>query len=597
MHNQKKQEKEKSNPLFFLFKKVWQYSEGNRKKLFLIWAMFIFAEGTNLLVNPQIWAKFLGIIQMEGVTEKNLNTLLLLMVASLTMTLIFWALHGPARVMECNNAFKVRLNYRKFLLRGVMNLPMGWHSDHHSGDTIDKIEKGVTALYQFSEDTFEIIYAIVRFFGSFCMLAYLFPPSSVIVLVMLVITLWIVMRFDKVLIGQYRDLSRAENQVSASTFDSISNIATVIILRVEKLVFNAIIHKVEKPYGLFKKNNWMNELKWSISTFCCTLTVVLVMISYILQHKGSQGGVLFAEVFLLYRYLGNVSEIFSRFTNLYSDTVSRRARVANAEELSEQFLGESFSNHMLPTNWQNLSIKDLSFSYGGIGELDLHLDNVSLDVGHGERIAFIGTSGSGKTTALKIMRGLYAPSSLKLSVDGTEIPNGFDGIARAIALVPQNPEIFTTTIRENITLGADHEDPEILRFVDMACFRDVVEKLPKGFESTINEKGVNLSGGEQQRLALARGLLASIDKDIILLDEPTASLDSVTERSVYGKIFGGFVGKTIISSVHRLHLLPMFDRVCLFDYGKIITSGTFDELLANSQEFQTLWRNYSREAD
>jgi ABC-type multidrug transport system fused ATPase/permease subunit len=120
----------------------------------------------------------------------------------------------------------------------------------------------------------------------------------------------------------------------------------------------------------------------------------------------------------------------------------------------------------------------------------------------------------------------------------------------------------------------------------------VVERLPKKLDSSIVEKGVNLSGGEKQRLALSRGLLASHGKSIILLDEPTSSVDSRNERIIYEGIFKTFTEQTIISSIHRLHLLSLFDHVVLFANGKIIDQGTFAELLKRSGVFQDMWDKY-----
>ena len=128
----------------------------------------------------------------------------------------------------------------------------------------------------------------------------------------------------------------------------------------------------------------------------------------------------------------------------------------------------------------------------------------------------------------------------------------------------------------------------------MARFTEVAERLPKKFDSSIVEKGVNLSGGEKQRLALARGLLACEDKAIVLLDEPTSSVDSGNELAIYENIFREFKDKTIISSVHRLHLLQQFDTIYLFENGRIIASGSFAELLQLSPEFQAMWEKYSQ---
>ena len=129
-------------------------------------------------------------------------------------------------------------------------------------------------------------------------------------------------------------------------------------------------------------------------------------------------------------------------------------------------------------------------------------------------------------------------------------------------------------------------------FTDMACFTRIVEHLPNKLESLIFEKGVNLSGGEKQRLALVRGLLASTDKDIILLDEPTSSVDFQNELDIFNNVFSAFPKQAIIASVHRLHLLSLFDKVYLFKGGKVVASGTFEELKSSSPEFNVLWEKY-----
>jgi len=174
------------------------------------------------------------------------------------------------------------------------------------------------------------------------------------------------------------------------------------------------------------------------------------------------------------------------------------------------------------------------------------------------------------------------------------LENGFKSISSEIALIPQDPEIFSTTIKENITLGVGHNLNYIKRFTDMAKFTEIVGRLPKGFSSSIVERGVNLSGGEKQRLALARGLMACEDKEIILLDEPTSSVDFKNEFLIYQNIFEKFKKKTVVSSIHRLHLLPLFDRICIFKNGKIIESGSFEELMKKSESFKKMIENYNK---
>ncbi|MDQ3075951.1 MAG: ABC transporter ATP-binding protein/permease [bacterium] len=251
----------------------------------------------------------------------------------------------------------------------------------------------------------------------------------------------------------------------------------------------------------------------------------------------------------------------------------------------------------LPKAWSVLEIKDLSFSYHTQDDADLHLDDISLKIKNGERIAFIGESGGGKSTLLKVIRDLYHPKTLSVSADDNPLKNGFKDFSDSVSLIPQDPEIFATTVRENITLGVEYSDEDLKKYTDIACFTDVASRLPHGLESSIVEKGVNLSGGERQRLALSRGLLASEDKDIILFDEPTSSVDFKNELQIYKNIFDAFSTKTIISSIHRLHLLSLFDFVYFLKDGKIIARGTFEELKQNSPEFVELWAKYIHTRD
>jgi ABC-type multidrug transport system fused ATPase/permease subunit len=279
---------------------------------------------------------------------------------------------------------------------------------------------------------------------------------------------------------------------------------------------------------------------------------------------------------------------------MYSATVRKKTALLNSEEISSQFVKIlKVKSIDLTSRWKQIEIKNLNFSYHGNDNTDLHLDNVSISIGNGEKIAFVGESGSGKTTMLKIIRELYTPKSIDITLDGKAILGGFTPISENISLIPQDPEIFNSTIKHNITMGHDYKMSVIKKYTDMAMFTEVAERLPKKYESSIVEKGVNLSGGEKQRLALTRGLLASTNKSIILLDEPTSSVDTKNELEIYKNIFNHFKDKTVISSIHRLHLLPLFDKIYLFESGKIIESGSFEELKEKSETFKNMWNKYS----
>jgi ABC-type multidrug transport system fused ATPase/permease subunit len=158
-----------------------------------------------------------------------------------------------------------------------------------------------------------------------------------------------------------------------------------------------------------------------------------------------------------------------------------------------------------------------------------------------------------------------------------------------VTLFPQEPEIFENTILYNITLGLPISREEVMKVCEEAQFVDVLNKLPEGLDTFIQEKGVNLSGGQKQRLALARGILAARNSDIILMDEPTSSVDPRTEKLIYTSMFETFRGKAVISSLHRLHLLTQFDYIYILRNGQVVDEGTFDHLNRYSLVFQEMW--------
>ena len=198
-----------------------------------------------------------------------------------------------------------------------------------------------------------------------------------------------------------------------------------------------------------------------------------------------------------------------------------------------------------------------------------------------------------KQLFLKLLRGLYEEAHSEILVDKKVYD--LQILANSTMLVPQEPEIFSSTILNNINMEIDElTERKIRKFSDMAQITKVIEKLPHKFQSNVNEKGVNLSGGEKQRLALARALLFSKNSDIVLLDESTSSVDNLNETKIYKNIFSNFKDKTFIATIHKLNLLHFFDKIYIFEKGKIIDSGSYFELLKGNKSFKKQIENYNK---
>jgi ABC-type multidrug transport system fused ATPase/permease subunit len=296
----------------------------------------------------------------------------------------------------------------------------------------------------------------------------------------------------------------------------------------------------------------------------------------------------------LYLYLSRLIEVYFTFSYSYEEMFQRKARVQNAETIEAAFEQNNLLSRTVAPEWTKLTVSNLFFRYGDDNGKEAHdLNDITLTFTKGERVALIGESGSGKTTFLKVLHGMYPTARGAVSFDGTAAQaTSFADLDLKSTLVPQEPEVFSASIEENVTLGIDYSHEEIQHAIAMAEFASVVERLPKGLASVINEKGVNLSGGQKQRLALARALLFAGEKKVILLDESTSSVDSETETKIYQHLFEYFEGRTILASIHKLNLLKYFDRVIMFEKGKLVDQGTFDELLERNDAFKANWERY-----
>jgi ATP-binding cassette, subfamily B, bacterial len=322
---------------------------------------------------------------------------------------------------------------------------------------------------------------------------------------------------------------------------------------------------------------------------------VVTVVGYIYQN--SEPGKIFM-VGNLVALLGFVNQFTSVFHDVawqYTQIVQYNTDVQTARTITQAYKDQHLPDEVaaLPDGWRRISIEGLNFShketYSSV-EKAQSLHDISIELERGKRVAFIGESGSGKSTLMALLRGLYEPQpGTNVQVDGVNI--SITSLASSITLFPQEPEIFENTIEHNITLGLPFESKQIMDVCETAHFTEVIGQLPKGLESNIQEKGVNLSGGQKQRLALARGVLAAKSSDIILMDEPTSSVDPKTEIQIYERLFEEFKDKVIVSSLHRLYLLSYFDYIYILENGSIVDKGTFRELKSRSLTFQELWRH------
>jgi len=310
-----------------------------------------------------------------------------------------------------------------------------------------------------------------------------------------------------------------------------------------------------------------------------TVGIVFVGVHSIFNGDMTTGG-LIAATMLSARALAPLAQVtglLTRLSRMLSALQGLQQLMAKPEE------GEQDSQRVhMPQISGVIECRDVSFNYPG--QINPALGKVSFTVNEGERVGVIGRSGSGKSTLVKLLLGLHEPASGSLLIDGLDAGqiNLYDR-RRAMAYVGQDAVLMFGSLRHNITLGEPlSSDEEILEAVRLAGLQDLVRQLPLGLASVIGERGDGLSGGQKQALLMARALIRNAP--VLLLDEPTSSMDATTERQLIANMKTHIAGRTLIVSTHKPAMLELVDRLIVIEAGRVVADGPKAKVLEQLNE-------------
>jgi ATP-binding cassette, subfamily B, bacterial len=217
----------------------------------------------------------------------------------------------------------------------------------------------------------------------------------------------------------------------------------------------------------------------------------------------------------------------------------------------------------------------------------------SLRIPAGQRIGLVGFSGSGKSTFVNLLLRLYDPQTGSIQIDGLDVRSFTqDSLHAQLGLIPQDPTLFHRSLRENIRYGRnDATDAEVEAAAVRAHADEFIRAVPGGYDAEVGERGVKLSGGQRQRVAIARVILKNAP--VLILDEATSSLDSITERAIQEALDAAMTDKTVIVIAHRLSTIAHLDRILVFSEGRVVEDGTHAELLEHGGAYHELWTHQS----
>ena len=349
----------------------------------------------------------------------------------------------------------------------------------------------------------------------------------------------------------------------------------------------------------FEKRIWeANEESIDLTSYNSRLILVGDLISdvvdfgfYFLGVILVKNNLLLASNFLvLYMYRTNIRYWFSYLTSLVDVIKSFNFSANRVFEIidGKKFSKEKFGNKKVNKILGNFEFKNVSFSYSDNKEV---LHDISFKVKANTTVAFVGKSGSGKTTIFSLIEKLYEIPDNKIFVDNMDINElTKDSLRDNISIITQNPYIFNLSIKDNLLLARDNvSEKEIIKACKIACIDEFIDTLPDKYDTIVGEGGVTLSGGERQRLAIARALIKKTN--VILFDEATSALDNETQDKIQKAIHNLKGEYTILIIAHRLSTIVNSDNIFLIDKGKIIDSGTHKELMKKSKAYYKLYHS------
>jgi len=483
-------------------------------------------------------------------------------------------------------AHRNRLSIMSRYFGHVLSLPLSFHGDIHSGRLMKVMLGGADSLFglwlTFFREQFSTYVAVVALLPlTFMMNWRLALTLVVLVVVFIVFTTWVVRKTED---GQRR-VEYFQSNLAGTAQDALSNVMVVqsfTRLAAESRIFSQIIDDVLR--NQFPVLNWwavVNVLTRGASTIA---VIAIVVIGTLLHLDGK------ASVGEIVSFMGFATLLIGRLESAVQFT----SRVFFQLPILEDFFAVLDAKSSVPEKPNaatlaaprgEVEFNNVSFAYPGGPNI---LSNVAFVAKPGTAVALVGQTGAGKSTAMNLLQRLWDPVDGAITVDGENLRDvSLESLRSSIGVVFQESMLFNRPIRENLKIGRpDASDEEIERACRLADAHEFIIRQPRGYDTVVGERGSTLSGGQRQRLAIARALLK--DPPILILDEATSALDAATESRVSRAMATLMRGRTTFIIAHRLSTIRDADMILVFDNGRIVERGSFEELIALKGRFAAL---------
>ena len=562
------------------FKKTWIFVKEDKKYIILFLIFSLILCGISV-ITPLLSAKML-LYLTDGMFKELLTITIMVLIVELIRNLFNFLYNILFHKYTLKATSRIQVNIAK----EAMKLETTELDNNSSGIFIDRINNDTKEIVNIFSDLGDGLIDVVSNIGVLIAIYFI----NKIMFAYFLLILLIIFILEHIRMKKYFELDKERRKLSEKNTGLVSELIRgsrdIKSLNIE----NNFLKKAEKKlvesnnenYKMMKVNAKYTFLTGSIQDFS---NLFLIMLGTYLCLKNYLS---IANFVIIYMYKDRLLELLSYCSYLIELTKKFNVAATRVFEIIDdgKFKKESFGNKILDKINGDFEFRDVSFSYN---EDKVVLKNISFKIHANETVAFVGKSGSGKSTIFSLLNRLYSIDSGEILIDNVNINDlTKDSIRNNMSIITQNPYIFNFSIRDNLKLVKDDmTDEEMIEACKLACLHDFIMTLKDGYDSIVGEGGITLSGGQRQRLAIARALLKKTE--IILFDEATSALDNETQASIQ-KAINNMKGEyTILIIAHRLSTVIDSDRIILIDDGKILDEGTHDELIKNNEFYKKLY--------
>lgn len=566
---------------------IWYLLRYFKPYLFLLITstIFLVAGEVAASLNP-IWLKKIIDNIQNGLDFQSVVYLMGIYFGLMALTAIFNSMRD---VIFAPIEMGVAKDLSRELFGHLISLPIDYHFNQKIGGTSRKITRGgraVTFILDFIVSN--ILPTIIQLTIVTYLLFRLYQPIYAIATFITIIsyalfTIWSTEKRQKFRIGA----NVADDEVSSLEVDALTNIETIKYFNNEDEQMSNYLPSITKRYNFAVKSNQLFALISAGQGFILLIGLAVILYFGITQTLNKV--LTIGDLVLLITYIVNLSAPIGTLGFVYRqikdgivdlDGMAQILKVANT-------VAEPKNPVKLTKVKGEVKFDKVDFTYDDKRQV---LHDINVEVKAGQNIAFVGPSGVGKSTIVKLLFRFFDPTGGKISIDGVDL-RLLDKTTRRrlFAIVPQEPALFNTTIGENIRFGKPTaSQAEIIKAAKLASIDRFIDSLPDKYNTLVGERGVKLSGGEKQRVAIARAIIR--DPKILVFDEATSSLDSKSEKSIQESLESVSKGRTTIAIAHRLSTIANSDIIYVLNKGCVAESGTHKELIAQDGLYNKLWK-------